>query len=217
MKVNFSLQTVPHSPRDALLCAWLWVLAADFSVAQAQVPEILAQPTNQVVLGGNTATFSVAASGPGPLTYRWQFNGANLPYGVISTVAGNGTAGYSGDGAAATEAELFYPLGVAVGATGSLFIPDFLNQRIRKVGANGIITTVAGTGMAGYSGDGGEKVIGPTKQARDGSVGYAADRSRVRISPGSPAVIHIVADHIRIGAGNPAQRDALSLGGCRKK
>ena len=60
-----------------------------------------------------------------------------------------------GDGDAATNAELYYPSGVAVDATGNLFIADSSNQRIRKVGTNGIITTVAGNGTYGYSGDGG--------------------------------------------------------------
>ena len=75
--------------------------------------------------------------------------------GIITTVAGNGTHGYSGDGGAATNAELYDPSGVAVDATGNLFIADYGNNRIRKVGTNGIITTVAGNGTDGYSGDGG--------------------------------------------------------------
>ncbi len=75
--------------------------------------------------------------------------------GIISTVAGNGIQGYSGDGGAATNAELYWPQGVAVDATGNLFISDWGNNRIRKVGTNGIITAVAGNGVAGFSGDGG--------------------------------------------------------------
>jgi sugar lactone lactonase YvrE len=75
--------------------------------------------------------------------------------GIITTVAGNGTNGYSGDGGAATNAELHYPYAVAVDASGNLFIADYFNDRIRRVGTNGIITTVAGNGTAGYSGDGG--------------------------------------------------------------
>jgi len=126
------------------------------SVGQAQTPEILAQPTNVVVLAGGAAAFSVAASGAGPLTYQWQFNGTNLPYyGVITTVAGNGTHGYSGDDGPANGAELGYPGGVAVDASGNLFIADADDNVIRKVGTNGIITTVAGNGTIGYSGDGG--------------------------------------------------------------
>jgi uncharacterized protein (TIGR03437 family) len=73
--------------------------------------------------------------------------------GIITTVAGNGSPGYSGDGGPATAASLNGPTGVAVNAAGNLFISDRGNNRIRKV-SNGIITTVAGTGRAGYAGDG---------------------------------------------------------------
>jgi RHS repeat-associated protein len=75
--------------------------------------------------------------------------------GIITTVAGTETGGYSGDGGPATEAQLRYPNGVAVDAAGSIFIADYGNDRIRKVDASGIITTVAGIGAYGYSGDGG--------------------------------------------------------------
>ena len=75
--------------------------------------------------------------------------------GTITTVAGNGTAGYNGDNIAATSAELYEPDGVAVDSAGNLYIADYLNQRIRKVDASGTITTVAGNGTLGYSGDGG--------------------------------------------------------------
>ncbi len=74
--------------------------------------------------------------------------------GVISTVAGNGTAGYSGDGSAAISAELNYPTEVAVDSLGDLFIADYYNSRIREVAAStGVITTVAGNGVWGYNGD----------------------------------------------------------------
>lgn len=73
--------------------------------------------------------------------------------GVISTVAGNGTAGYGGDGGPATNAELNDPSGVAVDAVGNLYIADSGNLRIRKVVPNGNISTVAGNGTVGYSGD----------------------------------------------------------------
>jgi hypothetical protein len=76
--------------------------------------------------------------------------------GLISTVAGNGTAGYSGEGVVATGAELNAPTGVAVDGAGDLYIVDFGNYRIREVSTGtGLITTVAGNGTAGYSGDGG--------------------------------------------------------------
>ncbi|MBH0186023.1 MAG: hypothetical protein HP477_11600 [Nitrospira sp.] len=75
--------------------------------------------------------------------------------GVITTVAGTGGAGFSGDGGPATAAELNDPHGVAVDTAGNLWITDLKNHRIRKVDAAGVITTVAGTGVAGFSGDGG--------------------------------------------------------------
>ena len=75
--------------------------------------------------------------------------------GIITTVAGTGMAGYSGDNGPAVSAQLAYQLSVAVNAAGELFIADSFNHRIRKVAANGIITTIAGNGFPGYSGDGG--------------------------------------------------------------
>lgn len=74
--------------------------------------------------------------------------------GKITTVAGNNTAGYSGDGAAATSAELRGPSGVAVDSAGNIFIADTANHVIREVTTNGNITTFAGTNTGGYSGDG---------------------------------------------------------------
>jgi sugar lactone lactonase YvrE len=75
--------------------------------------------------------------------------------GVITTVAGNGTGGYSGNGGPATRAELLFPTGVVVDAVGDLFIADSGNSVIREVNTSGIITTVAGNGTHGYSGDNG--------------------------------------------------------------
>ena len=78
------------------------------------------------------------------------------PTGSSRTVAGNGTAGFRGDGGPATSAQLAtVPYGVAVDAAGNLYIADTDNNRIRKVDATGMITTVAGNGTAGFSGDGG--------------------------------------------------------------
>jgi sugar lactone lactonase YvrE len=76
------------------------------------------------------------------------------PSGIITTYAGTGVAGYNGDGIAATTAMLNVPIGVAVDDTGNLFIAERDNYRIRKVDTFGIITTVAGNGIPGYSPDG---------------------------------------------------------------
>lgn len=76
--------------------------------------------------------------------------------GIITTVAGNGVNGFAGDGGPATSASLYYPYGVAVDSQGNLFIADLNNERVRRVdAATGTITTVAGNGTAGFSGDGG--------------------------------------------------------------
>src|SRR5207247_5798987 len=80
--------------------------------------------------------------------------GAVPTAGTITTVAGNGTRGFSGDGGPATSVQLSYPPGVAVDGAGDLFIADTGNQRIRKVSPAGTITTVAGDGTVGFSGDG---------------------------------------------------------------
>ena len=74
--------------------------------------------------------------------------------GIISTVAGNGTPGYSGDNGSATSAQLQDPIAVAVDGAGNVFIADEWNSVVRKVSPAGIITTVAGNGQAGFSGDG---------------------------------------------------------------
>jgi uncharacterized protein (TIGR03437 family) len=78
-----------------------------------------------------------------------------VPQYTISTVAGNGVAGHSGDGGAAINASLNGPTGVATDAFGNLYIADYYNNVVRKVTPDGNISTVAGTGAAGYSGDGG--------------------------------------------------------------
>ena len=75
--------------------------------------------------------------------------------GIISTVAGNDTIGYRGDGGQATAAELYSPHDITFDVAGNLYIADGSNNCIRKVNTSGIITTIAGNGTTGYSGDGG--------------------------------------------------------------
>ena len=76
------------------------------------------------------------------------------PDGIITTVAGNNTAGFSGDGGLAIHAQLGEPSGVAVDRSGNLYVADTFNFRIRKITPDGTIATVAGSGYAGYLGDG---------------------------------------------------------------
>ena len=77
------------------------------------------------------------------------------PAGIVSTFAGTGTAGYNGDGNAATSAQLYYPTGVSADMNGNVYIADRDNNRIRMVNFAGIIATFAGIGTAGSSGDDG--------------------------------------------------------------
>jgi Protein kinase domain/NHL repeat len=78
--------------------------------------------------------------------------------GSVSTVAGSGVVGYSGDGGLAVEAEFRDPSGLAVGADGTLFVADSRNHVVRAVGVDGSVSTVAGTGQPGVAGDGGPAV-----------------------------------------------------------
>ena len=100
--------------------------------------------------------------------------------GMITTIAGTGAAGYGGDGGPAERALLNWPTGVAADARGNVYIADSSNRRVRKVNSAGVITTFAGTGEAGYGGDGGLAVqallFSPSSVAADayGNV-YIAD------------------------------------------
>src|SRR5206468_9249617 len=78
--------------------------------------------------------------------------------GIITTVAGDGGYGYSGDGGPAINARLYASAGVAVDRAGNVFFADGYNNRIRKVSSDGIVSTVAGNGSPGYSGDGGQAI-----------------------------------------------------------
>ena len=119
--------------------------------------------------------------------------------GIITTVAGNGTQGFSGDGGPAASAQLYRPGGVAVDAAGNLYIADMLNSRVRKVDANGIITTIAGNGQLGHGGDGGPatsaQLAAPSDVAVDaaGNV-YVADQNNYNVRKITPAgIITLVA------------------------
>ena len=103
---------------------------------------------------------AVAVDGAGTIYavdyHNFRIRKVDATTGIITTVAGNGTGGYGGDGGPATSAEISAAEGIAVDGAGNLYIVDTYNQRIRKVDAvTGIITTVAGNGTAGYSGDDG--------------------------------------------------------------
>ncbi len=108
------------------------------------------------------------------------------PGGIISTIAGNGTAGFSGDGGAATAAMLSGPVSLAFDTSGNLYIGDFYNARIRRVSTSGVITSVAGNGTTGYSGDGGAataaKINSPRSIAFDAANNlYIGDQGNYRV------------------------------------
>src|SRR5437773_2352294 len=119
--------------------------------------------------------------------------------GIISTIAGNGKQGFDGDGGPATSASLYEPSGVAVDPAGNVYIADAGNLRIRKVHTAGIISTIAGNGKQGFSGDGGPATSASLNKPREVAVDlagnvYISDAGNFRIRKVNPAgVISTVA------------------------
>jgi sugar lactone lactonase YvrE len=134
-----------------------------------------------------------------------------------SVFAGSGKQGYSGDGGPATKASLNTPYGVAVDESGNVYIADTYNYRIRKVAPDGVITTVAGTGTQGYSGDGGPaidaKISAPYGLASDSTGNlYFADNNvaLVRRISASGTITTVAGGHM-IGDGGAATSAELNL------
>jgi trimeric autotransporter adhesin len=138
--------------------------------------------------------------------------------GTITTVAGNGTAGFSGDGGPATDASLFTPSQVAVDASGNLFVSDLWNNRVRRVDAStGIITTVAGNGTAGFAGDGGlatsASLGGPNGLTFDaaGNLLVAAEGRVRRVDAFTGIITTVAGGGVELGDGGPATDASLGL------
>jgi len=143
---------------DGIDCLWLGV-NRQVSTNAIWNPELL-----RLVFGngdGDDSYFSdlnnpwsVAVDSDGNLfiadTYNHRVRKVSI-FGIITTVAGDGTGGDDGDNGPATDAQLNYPMGVAISRDGNLFIADTSNHRIRKVDPDGDISTFAGTGTAGFS------------------------------------------------------------------
>jgi uncharacterized protein (TIGR03437 family) len=143
--------------------------------------------------------------------------------GMINTVAGSGNAGapfggFSGDGGAATAAQFKHPTAVTIDRGGNMYITDQLNNRIRRVSRTGTVTTVAGTGMAGYSGDGGPATAAalstPGSVAVDAAgILYVADNVNHRIRRvGADAVITtVVGNGVQSSTGDDGPASAATL------
>lgn len=139
---------------------------------------------------------------------------------TITTVAGNGTAGFAGDGSAATAANINGALGLAVDNAGNLYLADWNNYRIRKVNTSGTINTIAGTGSSTYGGDGGSaygaSFPAPTGLAIDSTGNlYIADNSANRIRMiNTSGIITLFAGSTSYGfAGDGGAATAASLYG----
>ncbi|MGH9691546.1 MAG: hypothetical protein ACRD4C_10765 [Candidatus Acidiferrales bacterium] len=164
---------------------------------------------NVYIADTDNQRIQVVNRGTSPITIA----NVTIQPGNIATVAGNGTAGYTGDGGPATNAELYDPFGVAVDAAGNIYIADLYNFRVRKVNVSGIISTVAGNGIETYSGDNGPATsagVQPYALAVDAKgILYIADAANARIravNTGSSAVtlanVTIQPDNIATIAGD---------------
>jgi hypothetical protein len=139
--------------------------------------------------------------------------------GTITTVAGTGVPGFGGDGDVATDARLSAPFAVAPTGDGGFLIADINNQRIRKVSVDGMIRTVAGNGLAGFSGDGGPATSASLNQPHNvvalpdgGFVIADTTNERVRRVDANGVITTLIGDGIRgdSGDGGPASAARVS-------
>jgi sugar lactone lactonase YvrE len=147
--------------------------------------------------------------------------------GTINTVAGKGGLGFSGDGGPAASAQLSSPNGLAVDKAGNLFIVDAGNHRVRKVDTSGNISTVAGNGNSGFSGDGGPASGATFSWGFNGHLGIAVDNSgnlyipdlsnqRVRKVDSTGNIATVAAGHAKEWPGSGVDRRRYRFSQTRK-
>ncbi|HEX6616918.1 MAG TPA: RHS repeat-associated core domain-containing protein [Gemmatimonadales bacterium] len=232
IRVGYTYDAVYQSPSQ-LLTETFGQYSVNGVTAVPARQEITAWQEQEVMLGGFDAAAAVRLGGWTLSAHHFYDPNARMLYlgtgerrdaeGIgptISTFAGTGVAGFDGDGGPATAAKLNWPLGVAVGPDGSVYIGEYNNMRIRKVDPQGIITTVAGNGSRVISGDG-----GPATQAGiwrvlrldvapDGTITFGTDSvARVRqIAPnGIISTIAGTGTPGFSGDGGPATQAQLSI------
>jgi hypothetical protein len=152
------------------------------------------------------SSIDLLADGSGNI-YLLSLSGCNLrridPSGIITTFAGTGIAGFSGDGGPAIAAQFNATAGMAMDAAGNIYIADFGNYRIRKIDFTGTVTTIAGDGFPGHTGDGGPALsaritpAGAVSVGPDGTVYFVTENSVRSIDPAG--IIHTVAGYVTSG------------------
>jgi len=162
--------------------------------------------------------FDIAPDGTGGfyvMSYRQSRIYRVASDGTLHHVAGAGVQGFSGDGGPAIQATFNFPTDIDADDDGNLYVADRGNYRVRKIGRDGLISTVAGVGTIGFSGDGGPAIMAQTNAeaiAVDGAGNlYIADSSRIR-KVGSDGIIRTVAGNgTVIGDGGPAIAARVTL------
>ncbi len=203
---------MPVSTRRRVLPRWAVPLVAALASAALAVAVVL--PLALTRAGSSPATSPSGPAGatapPSPV-YGTAPVAPAAPRFSVDTVAGNGKAGYAGDGGRAAVAELNQPFGVTVDSAGDVFVPDYGSSVVRRVGPDGTITTVAGNGKQGFSGDGGPataaELFAPTGVAVDAAGNlYISDFGNNRIRRVAPSGI------ITTFAGNGSTGPGTKLG-----
>lgn len=195
-------RTFPFSPTQSPLALFLPV-SIDWTPDEGRLQTARVNPLLRLVLASLVCAAPLAAS-------DW----------TVSTFAGTGVQGFSGDGGPATAAQINDPFGVVRGPDGAIWFCEYTGQRIRRVAADGIITTVAGTGERGYSGDGGPAIrasFNRPHELRFDAAGhcYIADMTNhaIRRIDATTGVITTFAGNRQrgySGDGGPAQAASLS-------